>query len=118
MSTEQVFQPGQHILLDLYGAQDLDHAAAIKAVLIKAARAAGATVIAAHVHAFPGKAGVTGMVLLAESHISIHTWPEHGLAAVDIFMCGAANVQAARQVIETALRPARVQVTSVQRGGT
>ena len=109
-------QPGLHLLLDLYGARHLADAAAIKIVLVEAAASAGAQVISAHVHAFAGKAGVTGVVLLAESHISIHTWPELGLAAVDIFMCGAADVQKARASIEAALQPDRVHVTEVQRG--
>lgn len=110
------YRPGLHLLLDLYGARHLADAAAIKSVLVAAAASAGAQVISAHVHAFKGKAGVTGVVLLAESHISIHTWPELGLAAVDIFMCGAADVQKARASIEAALLPDRVQVTEVLRG--
>lgn len=108
--------PGWHLLLDLYGARHLTDAARLGAILTAAAKAAGALVIHAHVHAFPGRAGVTGVVLLAESHISIHTWPELGLAAVDIFMCGAADVDAARLYIETALTPTRVHATKLERG--
>ena len=52
---------------------------------------------------------MTGVVLLAESHISIHTWPENGFAAADIFMCGAAQPQLALEVIEEALQPEPVE---------
>jgi S-adenosylmethionine decarboxylase len=114
--TPSDFRPGWHLLLDLYGARHLTDVAVIEQVLLQAAAAAGARVIAAHVHGFDGKAGVTGVVLLAESHITVHTWPELGLAAVDIFMCGAADVHKARASIEAAFRPARVTVTEVQRG--
>jgi S-adenosylmethionine decarboxylase len=59
---------------------------------------------------------VTGVLLLAESHISIHTWPEAGFAAVDIFMCGAARPQLVLERIEAALRPLTKQVRTVERG--
>jgi len=107
--------PGTHLLIDLYGAAHLADAARIEAALRAAADAARATVIAAHFSSFPGSAGVTGMLLLAESHISIHTWPELGYAAVDIFVCGVGDAQAARIALETALRPDRVEVTAVPR---
>jgi S-adenosylmethionine decarboxylase len=108
--------PGTHLLVDLYGAAHLTDALRLEAVLRAAAAAAGATVIAAHFRGFPGGAGVTGMLLLAESHISIHTWPELGYAAVDIFICGVADADAARLALEAALAPERVEVIAVQRG--
>lgn len=116
MDHQPPHQPGWHVLLDLHGARHLADAARIEAVLTGAAAAAGAQVIASHFHAFPGRAGVTGMVLLAESHISIHTWPELGLAALDIFMCGACDVQAARRHVEAALQPTHVTLVEVLRG--
>ncbi|MEG1118521.1 MAG: adenosylmethionine decarboxylase, partial [Janthinobacterium sp.] len=56
-----------------------------------------------------------GVVLLAESHISIHTWPECGFAAVDIFMCGAAQPQLALDIIQDALQATHCQLQSVRR---
>jgi S-adenosylmethionine decarboxylase len=88
----------------------------IERVLREAADAAGATILATHFHAFPSAGGVTGMVLLAESHISIHTWPEHGFAAVDIFMCGAAKAETALEVIRAALSSERVEAKRERRG--
>jgi S-adenosylmethionine decarboxylase len=110
------FAPGLHLLLDLYGATHLDAVAELEAVLRRAAERAGATVIASHFKHFGGGGGVTGVVLLAESHISIHTWPEIGFAAVDIFMCGASHPDLARQEIEAALRPIRTCLSRIARG--
>jgi len=108
--------PGRHLLIDLLEAQHLSDAAALEAILRAAAKAAGVTVITTHFGVFSDQSGVTGMVLSAESHISIHTWPDIGFAALDIFMCGACNPQVALAHIETALAPARVAVTDIRRG--
>ena len=118
---------GEHLLLDLYGvAPDLlRDAAALEATLRAAAAALGATILHAHLHRFDSlrggspveeQGGVTGVLLLAESHLSIHTWPEHGFAAVDAFMCGTGTTHAARAVFERALAPTRVDVRVMQRG--
>jgi S-adenosylmethionine decarboxylase len=106
--------PGHHLLLDLEGARMLD-AATIEAVLRAAAEAAGARVLGAMLHPFAG-GGVTGVLLLAESHISIHTWPERGFVALDVFLCGAADAEKARVVLEAAFAPERVSVTLCARG--
>lgn len=82
---------GIHLIADLHGAQGLDDEALIGRCLADAAVAAGATLIETRLHHFGPGMGVTGVALLAESHISIHSWPEHHYAAVDIFMCGVAN---------------------------
>ncbi|NBZ86908.1 adenosylmethionine decarboxylase [Stagnihabitans tardus] len=114
----QDFLPGWHLLLDMHGARHLQDAEALEAVLRAAAKAAGARVLSAHMHGFPGRGGVTGVVLLAESHISIHTWPELDYAALDIFMCGSADVEAAARVLEKALEPRICKVTRTARGQT
>jgi len=69
-----------------------------------------------HFHSFDAGKGVTGVVLLAESHISIHTWPEFGFAAADIFMCGTAQVHFALDVIKQALSPTSCDVQTIARG--
>jgi S-adenosylmethionine decarboxylase len=113
------YQPsGIHLLADLHGIEAglLFDADAIHALLRAAAIAAGARILHGHFHTFGPEQGVTGVLLLAESHISIHTWPEAGFAAVDIFMCGAASPQLALARIEAALRPRTSQLRSVARG--
>lgn len=77
-----------HLIADLRGGTGLDDVARVEAALRQAASAAGARLIGLHVHGFGEGLGVTGVALLAESHISIHTWPETGHAAVDLFVCG------------------------------
>jgi len=109
---------GHHVLLDLYGVEAawLGDCALIEAVLDDAARMAGARVLGTRFHPFGPGQGVTGVLLLAESHISIHTWPEHGYAAVDVFMCGDAEAMTAATLIGERLRAARIEVRECARG--
>jgi len=108
---------GRHLLADLYGCPVLDVVALIETALRAAAHSAGATVIGLHLHHFGEGHGVTGIALLAESHMSIHTWPEHGYAALDIFLCGARHDPAAALATLTHhLKPERIAETMVRRG--
>ena len=109
---------GRHLLADLAGVapERLTHAAALETLLRRAALAAGSTVLGGHFHPFGPGLGITGVLLLAESHLSIHTWPEHGFAAVDVFMCGSARPELAVDVIEAALAPATCLRREVVRG--
>lgn len=108
---------GSHLLADLSGihASRLSDCDELEVLLRSAAAAAGARVLHSHFHGFGAGMGVTGVVLLAESHISIHTWPEDGFAAVDIFMCGASRPQIALDVIQAALGPRSCQLNTVRR---
>ena len=109
---------GRHVLADLHGidAGMLGDAAKIEALLMRAAKAAGATPIFAKFHHFGAGQGVTGVLLLAESHISIHTWPEHGFAAIDAFMCGNAQPELAIEIVCQALHPEHCDSRTVERG--
>jgi S-adenosylmethionine decarboxylase len=111
---------GIHLLADFHGVLEtrLVSCEAIDALLRLGAEAAGATILHSHFHSFGPQQGVTGVLLLAESHISIHTWPEYGFAAADIFMCGDAAPQLALDVIERALAPGSRVVRTIERGGT
>jgi S-adenosylmethionine decarboxylase len=110
---------GHHLLADLGGveARRLRDAAALESLLCRAARAAGARVLGSHFHSFGAGDGVTGVVLLAESHMSIHTWPEAGLAMIDVFMCGSADPRRALELVLEGLAPADSEVRVVARGG-
>lgn len=106
---------GRHLIADLADGARLDDVAHIERCLTDAAAAAGATLLELRLHAFGPGQGVTGVALLAESHISIHTWPEYGCACVDIFMCGRSHdLEAALDVIAGGLdaRIARRQLLS------
>ena len=108
---------GTHLLADLSGvdAALLRDCAALESLLRQAAIEAGARVLHGHFHSFGAELGVTGVLLLAESHISIHTWPEAGFAAVDLFMCGAARPQVALDIIAAALQAGHCALQTVRR---
>ncbi|MFC0036470.1 adenosylmethionine decarboxylase [Cardiobacterium valvarum] len=108
---------GTHALLDCYGcdAALLGNAGRLENILREAAQAAGANILAAHFHHFGAGAGVTGVLLLAESHLSIHTWPEHRFAALDVYLCSG-DIARARRMIEAALRPAHSDWRAFPRG--
>ncbi|WP_128892631.1 adenosylmethionine decarboxylase [Erythrobacter sp. HKB08] len=107
---------GVHALLDFHGARGLEDLDFVESILRDAASAAGATILGAHMHHFGEGFGVTGVVLLAESHMSIHTWPEHDYAAVDIFLCGGSNLQAAIEVIEDRFEAQVASTKVIERG--
>lgn len=109
---------GRHLLADLHDIEPrlLSDADALCTLITDAALASGACVLDAHFHHFGGESGVTGVVLLSESHISIHTWPEYGYAALDIFMCGQAQPELALKHIREGLGSVRADITTVPRG--
>ncbi len=107
---------GTHLLIDLWGADNLTDPAHIDAALCDAARAAGATILHSHFHHFSPNGGVSGVVVLAESHISIHTWPERGFAAVDIFMCGACDPHLSLPILRRAFTPTEIKLDEQRRG--
>ncbi len=107
---------GTHLLVDLWGAERLDDLAHVEATLRDCVAAARATLLHIHLHHFSPNHGVSGVAVLAESHISIHTWPETGYAALDIFMCGCAEPHEAIEVLRRAFRPERLAVEEILRG--
>lgn len=80
---------GTHLLIELYecSASTLNNASRIEQILVCAAKKAGATIVSSHSNLF-NPHGVSAVVIIAESHLTIHTWPEHRYAAVDVFTCG------------------------------
>ncbi len=107
---------GRHLLVEYRGcAADLDDPVAMEALLREAAAAARATVLGAQLHRFRPH-GVSGVLLIAESHLSVHTWPEAGYAAMDFYTCGACDPMLAHEVIVRGLRPASTETLLVTRG--
>lgn len=107
---------GSHVLIDFWGASNLTEPELIEMTLRKAAEACGATMLHAHVHEFSSNGGISGIAVLAESHISIHTWPELDFAAFDIFMCGNCAPERALPVLRRVFRPQRERVDEHWRG--
>jgi len=107
---------GTHLLVDLWGASNLADPDHIDRALREAATTAGATILHGHFHHFSPNGGVSGVLVLAESHISIHTWPERDFAAIDIFMCGACNPYDGIPALKAAFKPDRIGLGEQRRG--
>ena len=109
---------GHHLLFDCYGCREpvLSDLAVVRDLLERAARAFGLTVIAEEFHQYQPQ-GVSGVLILAESHLAVHTWPERGFAAVDLFTCGS-RPDAARlaEHLKTALGAERIEARQIGRG--
>jgi S-adenosylmethionine decarboxylase len=98
---------GEHLLVDFYDAEHLDDIAYMDQALRSAVAAAGATLLHIHLHHFTVNGGISGVAVLAESHISVHSWPETGYAAFDVFMCGDARPEMAVAVLRERFCPGR-----------
>jgi S-adenosylmethionine decarboxylase len=107
---------GRHVIAELRGCTHCDFDEQIYAVLQEAVKAAGATLLHMYVHKFEPQ-GMTGIAVLAESHISFHTWPETGYVAVDVFTCGAhTDPEAALQVLKIFFQAQDMLVWHFDRG--
>jgi S-adenosylmethionine decarboxylase len=106
---------GSHLIIDLWDGEHLDDVGVIELALRRAVQTAGATLLHLHLHAF-GSGGISGVAVLAESHISIHTWPERGYAAIDAFMCGAAEPHKVVPVLRHMFKARRMAICEHMRG--
>jgi len=112
---------GRHMIVDITGDinslpfWNMDHSAAL---LKEAVLEAGATIINERWHHFGAGCGYTGIIVLAESHLSIHTWPEKGFAAIDVFMCGDCNPQDTLKKIVDTFSPIVYTINVLDRGPT
>jgi S-adenosylmethionine decarboxylase len=109
---------GIHLLIEFWSCnrQKIDDMEYLEKIMARAAEVAGATVLKTAFQDFNPQ-GVSGVVVIAESHLTIHTWPEHGYAAVDIFTCGSSvDPWRATHFLEQELEAAKTQVRDFQRG--
>lgn len=108
---------GTHLVVDAWQSPGdlLNDPERIRRALIEAITAGEATLIDLCVHQFSPH-GVTATATLAESHIAIHTWPEHGYFAADLFFCGSGNPHRAIEVLQNALEAKQVKMTEIKRG--
>ena len=107
---------GTHLIIDLWGARHLDDLGRMENALRRAVTLAGATLLHIHLHHFTPNGGISGVAVLAESHISVHTWPERAYAAFDIFMCGDAQPELAIPVLQEAFHPENLNIHEHLRG--
>ncbi len=107
----------RHLLCEYWGCDRalLNDKARIEPLLRAAAAAAGATVVGAVFHDYSPQ-GVTGVVVVEESHLSIHTWPEYGYAAVDVFTCGDCAPERAHELLAAGLGAEASETVMLQRG--
>lgn len=108
--------PGLHLLIDFWDAKHLQDAAVIEHAMRDAATACGATVLEIKLHSFGEDAGITGVAILAESHISIHTWPEINYIALDVFVCGTCDPHQALTVLRAVFKPKKECIMEYVRG--
>lgn len=108
---------GSHLLVEFYGCdpKSLEKVAVVRRAMVEAARESEASVVTDSFHEFK-PFGVSGAVIIQESHFTIHTWPEHGFAAVDLFYCSTIAVDRAVQTLQQYFKPARTGYMVVRRG--
>ncbi|GAA0590899.1 hypothetical protein GCM10009416_31660 [Craurococcus roseus] len=116
VSRDGVRYAGSHLIIDLWDAHRLTELEHVDRVLRQAAADTGATILHGHFHHFGEGCGVSGVLVLAESHVSIHTWPERGYAALDIFVCGGCDPYRALPALKAGFSPGRVQLAEHKRG--
>ncbi len=108
---------GKHIIAELFNCDEyhLNDLKKIEEVMMAAAQLSKATIIKPFFHQF-SPYGISGVIVIAESHFTIHTWPEYGYAAVDVFTCGDLDTQVALDHIKTELRSEKCTVFQIERG--
>ena len=116
VTKDGVAYAGTHLIIDLHDAERLTDRDHMEATFRACIEACGATLLHMHVHIFLPSGGLSGVAVLAESHISVHTWPERGYAAFDVFMCGDADPEKAVPILEAAFKAGRVTVGKHLRG--
>jgi len=107
---------GRHLILELWECRELNSPDVVEQALREATEACKANLLDLKVHTFSPQ-GVTGVAVVSESHILIHTWPELNYAAVDVFTCGdRAEPAAVVPVLQKHFGPQRIQVMEIRRG--
>lgn len=116
---EEDFDVGTHLIVELCGidAEILRDVGLWESLLREAAIEAKATILNSYFHHFGEDYGITGVICLAESHISIHTWPEHRYASLDVFMCGDMNPKLVLDIVKAKVSPKHSFAFPIKRRG-
>ena len=115
-STSDVQSAGSHLVVDLYGSSKLDDLKHIEQTLKRCVQVAGATLQHIHLQRFTPNGGVSGVAVMAGSHISIYSWPETGYAALDLFIPGDGKAELCVDVLKQAFQASKVIVKTNRRG--
>ncbi len=107
---------GIHLIIEVWRARYLNSLPQIKKILQESVKACGATLLKINLHKFTPSGGISGVGILKESHISVHTWPEYKYAALDIFVCGTIDPHKAIPIIKKGFMPEKIQVMEIKRG--
>ena len=107
---------GTHVIIDLWDAKGIDELDRMEAAFRETVEVCGATLLHIHLHHFTPNDGISGVAVLAESHISVHTWPERNFAAFDVFMCGDSKPELAVAVLKKYFSPSSIDVNEMRRG--
>lgn len=107
---------GTHLIIDFWGAKHLDDLTLMDRTFRECVEKASATLLHIHLQHFQPAGGISGVAVLAESHISVHTWPERDFAAFDIFMCGDTRPEEALEVLKRVFVPLKMDIIEKRRG--
>lgn len=107
--------PGRHLIAEFYDASALEDIGRIETGFRDAISQSRATLLHLHFHRFGG-GGVTGAAILAESHMTVHTWPEKSFCAIDIFMCGVCDPRSCLPAMVRVFSPRRIDIVQMTRG--
>ncbi len=107
---------GIHLIIELWEASNLSSLPKIKKALEECVEACRATLLKIDLHKFSPHGGISGIGIIKESHISIHSWPEYKYAGVDIFVCGNVDPYKAIPVLKKRFKPGKIQIMEIKRG--
>ena len=116
LSHKTVKYAGVHLIAEFWDGKNIDDKEEMEKLLVEASKEANNTPLKVAVHKFWPQ-GIMGVVLLAESHIALHYWPEYNYLAVDIFTCGDhSQPEKALEYLEKEIKPKKVEVKEIKRG--
>jgi len=109
---------GTHLIIEVWKAKSkpLSSLSTIKRILQEAIKSCKVTPLKIDLHKFPSSGGVSGVAIIKESHLSIHTWPEYNYAAIDIFVCGNVNPYKVIPVLKKSFETEHIQIMEIKRG--
>lgn len=107
---------GIHLIIELWGPKNIDNIETVRTAFVEAIEACGATMLSIDLHEFTPFGGISGVAVLQESHMSVHTWPEYDYAAMDIFVCGTVDPHKSLPVFEKYFTPGKMEVSEIKRG--